>query len=47
MLASPACSKESTTTTTSVPTNAKDAFNDLDAKIDKAMRDYSVRGLRW
>ena len=48
VLVSPACSsKESTTTATSVPANAKEAFSDLDAKIDKAMRDYTVRGLRW
>ncbi|MFE5706113.1 hypothetical protein [Rhodococcus koreensis] len=46
VLVSPACSStESTSTATSVPANAKDAFNELDAKIDKAMRDYAIPGV--
>ncbi|WP_054248265.1 serine hydrolase domain-containing protein [Rhodococcus opacus] len=46
VLVLPACSsKESTTTATSVPTNATEAFNELDAKIDKAMKDYAIPGV--
>ncbi|QSE86145.1 serine hydrolase domain-containing protein [Rhodococcus koreensis] len=46
VLVLPACSsKESTTTAPSVPANAKEAFNELDAKIDKAMKDYAIPGV--
>ncbi|WP_225928194.1 hypothetical protein [Rhodococcus opacus] len=46
VLVSPACSsKESTTTATGVAANAKEAFSDLDATIDKTMGDYAVPGV--